>query len=117
MSKQKIEIEVDIPLGYEATGEFRHMREGDFAFDVDWNVHSFAWNAARFKMPIIKLILRRVEPLSIQACRVLSNAYTPNSNHDLDDDIGGLSDVQDLIKAIRLSRKAIAEYERAELCK
>lgn len=28
--KQKIEIEIDVPEGYEATGEFRQPRKGEF---------------------------------------------------------------------------------------
>lgn len=38
MAKQKFEIEVDIPEGYEATGEWRRPKLGDLYLDVDGRI-------------------------------------------------------------------------------
>jgi hypothetical protein len=72
MSKQKITVELEVPDGWEATGEVR-PRVGDEA-GLAWNYLTGCWFAGtaeqcsdRLDRPVI--ILRRKDPPAIQALR------------------------------------------------
>lgn len=61
MGKQKIEIEVDVPEGFEATGEHREPKDGDWYLLSDGRARLATWDYTHFKEGKY-LILRRVEP-------------------------------------------------------
>lgn len=86
MAKQRIEIEVDIPEGYEATGEFRIPRTGEPVINGKGKLdHQGIYESTL-------IILRKKEPLAIQACRAI---------------VGGT-----LRDAENLARKAITEFDK-----
>ena len=59
MSKQKIEISVETPEGYEATGEYRDPKVGELYFSPA----TLCVCVCRFKDDGYKIILRKVEPV------------------------------------------------------
>ena len=102
MSKQKVTIEVDVPEGYEATGEYRVPREGEI--HLPSNCLSTALVADRGCV-FQKIILRRIEPdavkLARQAqeiarhCEILGMSYRVPTSW-----VGELKDIADrIIKA------------------
>lgn len=58
MGKQKIEIEVDVPEGWELTGEYRKAKEGEWYIDNQ----GAAWERITTTSPQPRLILRRAKP-------------------------------------------------------
>jgi hypothetical protein len=50
MPKQKLEIEVEVPEGYEATGEFRLPKKGDYFLNScgDLNLSTNDWNNSNY---------------------------------------------------------------------
>jgi hypothetical protein len=71
MARQKIEVEVDLPDGFESTGEYRFPTDGDWVscgFGGDEHPCAVRWQTTGFAKGKY-LILRRKEPLAIQACR------------------------------------------------
>lgn len=63
----KIELEADIPEGYEPTGDYRTPRKGELYCTAQLIKPVRAATSDGFVMESI--ILRKKEPLAIQACR------------------------------------------------
>jgi hypothetical protein len=99
MAKQKIEVTIDIPDEYEPTGEYRVPQAGEHYLSMQrrvWRVTSE--NETRGYQ---KFILRRKEPLAIQACRAV--ICTMASLKSLEPCRANMVD---------LANKAIADFER-----
>jgi hypothetical protein len=94
MAKQKIETEIDVPEGYEATGERRTPRRGDLWAAADGTVGTWDNNGCECQA----FIIRRKEPLAIQACRKLADSMQPWD--------------ADYREACNIARQAIADFEK-----
>jgi hypothetical protein len=102
MAKQKIEVTIDIPDEYEPTGEYRVPQAGEHYLSMQrrvWRVTSENETAG-----YQKFILRRKEPLAIQACRKIIAAARSFRAQGLE--------IGTLIAADELADKAIADFER-----
>jgi hypothetical protein len=87
MAKQKIEIEVDIPEGYEPTGEIRVPRLGEPFTPAMIDNGVLVRHAEKEDVetccfgrgPYRRIILRNKEPLAIQACRMAAGYFDKNT--------------------------------------
>lgn len=84
MAKQRIEIDVDVPEGFEATGEFRCAVIGDFY--IAWPGRAARWGMSS-PSPAEVVILRKVEPVRESrwgwVCCVNTTLEQANSNRHL----------------------------------
>lgn len=71
--KQSITLhDVDVPEGYEATGEFRVPRPGEPCLDDHGKLMFWGWNMERHR-----IILRKIEPTHVKLARSLLEFYGP----------------------------------------
>lgn len=84
MAKQKIEVEVDIPSGFEATGKYRKPTAGE------WYLYAGRADLATYTIGYPYLILRRVEPKRESRWRRVPeiNDYVPSHLYCTKEDAG-----------------------------
>lgn len=77
MSKQKVEVEVDVPDGFELTGEHRPCKEGDYFIDPGNPAMRGPRLAVQSSAGYHHLIIRRKLSTALQACKLLYDSMQP----------------------------------------
>jgi hypothetical protein len=106
--KTKVEIEVDLPQGYEATGEFRTPGNEDVVYIDRWGKVRHVQGGGVGECEGPRIILRRIEPDAVKLARLaMPLLKSVGINTVL------LSKAQrESVEAVELCDRIIADFER-----